>query len=543
MHRSRSFLLPLVMGLVLAVGIQLGLILNRTHKSLWLTWSRNSTLQEVLDYIGNKYVDSIDLTSLEHSSISMLIHQLDPYSSFIRSTDLKEVSEEMEGMFEGIGIEFFLVHDTIMVINVIAGGPAEKVGLIPGDQIITIDDTVFSGTGLNELQVIRKLRGPRGSQATLGIKRWGQDSLLSVTIVRDQIPLTSVDAAYMLDGKTGYIRINRFSETTHREFRRAIQQLKGAGMVQLILDLRDNGGGLLKQATDLADEFIDQGKLLVYTEGRAHGRTDYRSHKRGEFENGGLAILVDEGSASASEIVAGAVQDWDRGIIVGWRTFGKGLVQEQFNLHDGSALRLSVAHYYTPSGRSIQKSYDQFTKGSTLFKHGTDPSVDQQQDPRTFFTASGRIVYGGGGILPDVVVSPDTSWRQNPFLRQVFMLNLIPQFAYSYVRRNKSVFAGYQLAEEFVKKFEITDELYRQFVDYARASFGNIQQQDIASAFPIVANRLKAYMARELFSSKEFFRILNDADPVVQAARLALDSSAAKTGKEKTLPSNLKPPA
>ncbi len=543
MRRSRSFLLPLVMGLVLAVGIQLGLILDRAHPNLWLSWPRNSTLQEVLDYIGKKYVDSIDLTSLEHSSISMLVHQLDPYSSFIRSTDLKEVSEEMEGMFEGIGIEFFLVHDTIMVINVIAGGPAEKMGLIPGDQIITIDDTVYSGTGLNELRVIRKLRGPRGSQVTLGIKRWGQDSLLSVSIVRDQIPLTSVDAAYMIDGKTGYIRINRFSETTHREFRRAIQQLKGAGMVQLILDLRDNGGGLLKQATDLADEFIDQGKLMVYTEGRAHGRTDYRSHKRGEFEDGGLAILVDEGSASASEIVAGAVQDWDRGIIVGGRTFGKGLVQEQFNLHDGSALRLSVAHYYTPSGRSIQKSYDRFTKGSTSFKRSKEPSVDGQQDPQKFFTASGRIVYGGGGILPDVVVLPDTSWQQNPFLRQVFVLNLIPQFAYSYARRHQSEFARYPNAEEFVKRFEISEELYHQFVDYARVSIGNIQHQDVVAAFPLVRNRLKAYMARELFSSTEFFRVLNEADPVVQAARLALDSSAAKMGKQKTPASNPKPPA
>ncbi|MCS6991272.1 MAG: S41 family peptidase [Chitinophagales bacterium] len=481
-------------------------------------------MDEIFSYISERYVDTVDLDALRQNSIAALLQQLDPFSTYIPATELITVREEMEGMFEGIGIEFFLVHDTVMVISVIAGGPAEKAGLLAGDQIITVNDSLFSGTGINEMEVVKKLRGPRGTKVKLGIRRAGAPGLLAVTIERGKIPMYSIEAAYMLDSATGFIRISRFSENTHREFVEALRQLKQQGMAHLILDLRQNGGGLLTQAAELADEFLEGDKLIVYTEGRKNPRTEYRSKKGGGFEQGKLVVLVDEGSASASEIVAGAIQDWDRGLVVGRRTFGKGSVQEQIRLSDGSALRLTVAYYYTPSGRSIQKPLRLGAVHDTAL-HSFDTVHAASPE---FRTAGGRKVYGGGGILPDVVVPYDSALRNNSFLNQVLLLGLIPQFAYSYYQQNQSELNRWSSATLFQRQFQISPELFRQFMRYVQKHLPNPAMNEVEASRTYISTRIKAYLARELFSSTAYFAVMNEHDPVVQRARQLIRSDLAQ---------------
>ncbi|MCS6916892.1 MAG: S41 family peptidase [Chitinophagales bacterium] len=513
MNKRLVVWLPLLLSLALALGIQFGLLISGSRPSLFSS-GPPSIVDEVIGYINDRYVDTVNVQQMEQQSVALVLHRLDPFSTFIPAQELTRVQEEMEGMFEGIGIEFFLVHDTVMVISVIGGGPAERAGLQAGDQIITINDSLFSGTGITDWDVVRRLRGRKGTRVKLGIRRPGLDELMQVTIERGKIPMNSIDAAYLMDAQTGFIRISRFSENTHREFVKALEQLQQEGMKQLILDLRQNGGGLLLQATELADEFLDERKLIVYTQGRNHPRTDYRCRQQGLFEQGKLVVLVDEGSASASEIVAGAIQDWDRGLLVGRRTFGKGLVQEQLRLSDGSALRLTIARYYTPSGRSIQKPYRPVQPGDTTAQL-TD-SVDAAAP--SFHTANGRIVYGGGGILPDVIVEHDTSQRNNRFLNQVLAAGLIPQFAYSYFQKNKSSLETYRSPEDFRKRFEVSSSQYDEFVAYAKGKIPQADVEQIRKAREDITHRIKAFIARELFSSSAYFAVLNDRDATVQQA-------------------------
>lgn len=521
MNKKLTIWLPVLLALAVALGIQLGLLMNGAPNRL-LRSAQTSITDEVLEFIRRRYVDTVNINELERASVAAVLQRLDPFSTFIPAEELTAVREEMQGMFEGIGIEFFLVHDTVMVISVIGGGPAERAGLMAGDQIITINDSLFSGTGISEVDVVRRLRGKKGTRVKLGIRRAGQKQLIPVQIERGKIPMNSIDAAYLIDPKTGFIRINRFSENTHKEFLNALESLRQQGMTQLILDLRQNGGGLLNQATELADEFLDAGKLIVYTEGRNHPRAEYVSRAKGKFETGNLVVLVDEGSASASEIVAGAIQDWDRGLVVGRRTFGKGLVQEQMRLSDGSALRLTIARYYTPSGRSIQKPYHAGMAADTLAGPDT-----VKAGAESFRTAGGRVVYGGGGILPDVVIEPDTPLFRNKSLSLVLAWGLIPQFAYSYFQQNKQSLQAYTSPEMFRKQYAVGQQLFDQFVAYAIRRQPDASAEQLRAAQPYISNRIKAYLARELFSSSAFFAVLNEEDPSVQRGLSLINSQTA----------------
>ncbi|MBA2406821.1 MAG: S41 family peptidase, partial [Chitinophagales bacterium] len=492
--------------------------------------SNVNTLDLVLDYVRAKYVDTVNLNVLEDGAIEKMLENLDPHSTFIPSKDLQEVNQELEGNFEGIGIEFFIVADTIMVVNVISGGPAESVGILSGDRIITINDSLFAGKEIDDQDVVNHLRGPKGSKVRVGINRKGSKSLTKFNITRDEIPMYSVDASYMIDPQTGFIKINRFSETTYDEFIAATKKLKQQGMSRLVIDLRQNGGGFLNAATDIVDELIDQPKLMVYTKGRVYSRTDYKTRVLGEFEEGKLAVLIDEGSASASEIVSGAIQDWDRGVIVGRRSFGKGLVQEQYGLSDGSALRLTVAKYYTPSGRCIQKPYnhditayyndllDRYQKGEFINKDSI-----KQGDTVKYYTSKGRVVYGGGGIMPDVFVPLDTSNNSNTYLNEILNQGLIQQFTYNYYSDHGRMLDNYKTLDDFRRNFTVSDEIYKSFTAFATKKVNAPKEKDMASARLYINNRIKAFLGREHFSIDAFYAVINDEDDTVQKALQAIN--------------------
>lgn len=517
------------MAFILVAGIQIGLMLNGAKKAAIFSNSNVNTLDQVLDYVQAKYVDTVNVNNLEDGAIEKVLENLDPHSTFIPSKDLKEVNSELEGNFEGIGIEFFIVTDTIMVVNVISGGPAESVGILSGDKIIMINDSSFAGREVDDRDVVNHLRGTKGSKVKVGILRKGNSKLMDFTITRDDIPMYSVDASYMVDSQTGLIKINRFSETTYDEFIASIIKLKKEGMTRLVIDLRQNGGGFLNAATDIIDELLDQQKLMVYTKGRVYSRTDYKTRVLGQFEDGPLAILIDEGSASASEIVTGAIQDWDRGVVVGRRSFGKGLVQEQYGLSDGSALRLTVAKYYTPSGRCIQKPYnhdinayyndlaDRFHKGEFLSKDSI-----HQTDTVKYYTSKGRLVYGGGGIMPDVFVPFDTSNNSNSYLNAILSQGLIQQFAYGYFQDHPGVLDTYKTLDSFRKNYVVNSDVTNAFT--VLAAKNNIVpkagEADAAKSF--INLRIKAFLAREKFTQDAFYAVLNDEDETVQEALKAM---------------------
>ncbi|MEO6167723.1 MAG: S41 family peptidase [Chitinophagales bacterium] len=525
MNRKFNIWLPIIMTFLLVAGIQIGLLLNGARKAPIFSKSNIGTLDQVLDYVQAKYVDTVNLGTLEDGAIEKVLENLDPHSTFIPSRDLAEVNQELEGNFEGIGIEFFIVADTVMVVNVISGGPAESVGILSGDKIITINDTVFAGKNINDRDVVGQLRGEKGSKVKIGIQRKGSKPLLSFTITRDKIPMYSIDASYMIDAQTGLVKINRFSETTYDEFMNALQELKQQGMTRLVIDLRQNGGGYLKAATDITDELIDQQKLMVYTKGRVYSRTDYKTRVLGQFEEGALSILIDEGSASASEIVTGAIQDWDRGIIVGRRSFGKGLVQEQYGLNDGSALRLTVAKYYTPSGRCIQKPYSHdldayYNDLADRYRNGEFTSRDSihQLDTVRYYTSKGRLVYGGGGIMPDVFVPLDTSNNGNTFLNAALGQGLIQQFTYTYYHEATGMLDKYKDAAAFRRNFEVGNDIFYSFVAYTAKHNIQPKEGELNNAKSYISLRIKAFLAREKFSQDAFYAVLNDEDETVLKA-------------------------
>lgn len=541
MNRRLSIWLPLIIALVLAIGIEVGMMMNNAQRSTLFSRSKSNTLDEVLDYVQAKYVDTVNISNLEDGAVADVLEQLDPHSTFIPSKDLKEVNQEMEGNFEGIGIEFFLVSDTIMVVSVISGGPAESVGIQAGDKIIMIDDTSFAGKHIADRDVVSHLRGQKGTKVKVSIQRNGVSNLLPFTITRDKIPMYSIDASYMVDKNTGYIKVNRFSETSYDEFTNAVKKLKQQGMSRLVIDLRQNGGGLLNAAADIIDELLDQEKIMVYTKGRVYSRMDYKTRVLGDFEEGPLAILIDEGSASASEIVAGAIQDWDRGVIVGRRSFGKGLVQEQYGLSDGSALRLTVAKYYTPSGRCIQKPYDKnlndyYDEVVNRYHNGEVLNADSihLNDTVKYYTSKGRVVYGGGGIIPDVFVSLDTSNNGNSFLNAVLNQGLIQQFSYNYYQNHSGFLNQYSSVDQFRQQFAVGDDVYHSFLDYAEQNKAGGNDVNKTEARNFIELRIKAFLAREKFSQDAFYAVINDGDPVLTRALDAMsrDVTAFKLEKK-----------
>lgn len=515
---KRIILLPLVLGIVLAMGIYLGSSLAPAPKV-----SADNKINTILDYIQQEYVDTINKKSLVDHSIEKLLEQLDPHSAYIPSEDLQSENEPLEGNFEGIGIEFHIQQDSIMVVTALSGGPSERVGIMAGDRIVKVNGKQVAGNGITNEQVLKMLRGKGGTEVKVSIFRRGNTSLLDFKIIRGKIPINSLEIAYMADETTGYVKISRFSATTYEEFIEAMENLKGKGMQSLILDLRGNPGGFLDAATSISDEFIGGKKLIVYTQGKARPRTSYYTKHNGIFEEGRLIVLIDEGSASASEIVSGAIQDWDRGTIIGRRSFGKGLVQEQTELSDGSAIRLTIARYYTPTGRSIQKSYE---KGVAAyeeevygrFKNGELLSKDSIHfaDSLKYKTPAGRTVYGGGGIMPDVFVPIDTSY-ETEYLNKLFASGSLNQFAYDYVDAHRKELKNYD-AVSFNKQFEIDAKLIEIFTAYAAEKGVPVNKNELKKSLAFLKIQIKASIARQVWKNEGMYPILHQQDPTFQKA-------------------------
>jgi len=520
--RKRTYL-PLIFALVLGTGLYLGSRLNAPYtgeRSIFsIGTSQFNKFSDVLSYIQQEYVDTIDREQLVNLSIEKMLQSLDPHSAYIPAEDLRSANEPLEGNFEGIGVEFHIQSDTIMVVSAISGGPSESVGIRAGDRIVMVEDTVVAGIGITNLEVMQKLRGEGGTKVRVKILRRGLPKLIDFTITRGKIPIYSLDVAFMLNDSTGYFKISRFAATTYDEFMQASMAMRKKGMKQLIIDLRGNPGGYLDASTKLADEFLEDKKTVVYTEGKSRPRTNYEATSTGEFENARVVVLIDEGSASASEILAGALQDWDRATIIGRRSFGKGLVQEQTVLPDGSALRLTIARYYTPTGRSIQKpyenGYDEYNNElNQRFNHNELLSSDSIQfsDSLKFTTPGGKVVYGGGGIMPDIFVPIDTTGRTNSFLIDVINNGLINQFAYDYVDNNRGKLKGYKDFDDYKNNFEITDAIYESFLRKAEIKKIKKNEKDAAEAAPYLKNQLKAFIGSQVFKNEGFYPILLQVD-------------------------------
>lgn len=480
----------------------------------------------LLNIINYAYVDTVNNSAMVDDAIVAVLKSLDPHSVYIPKEELQEMNEPLEGNFEGIGIQFNILNDTITVVSPISGGPSEKLGIQSGDKIINIDGELVAGTKINNGGVADRLRGKKGTIVNVEIKRNGEKKLLSFDIERDKIPIYSLDASYMASPEIGYIKINRFAKNTMDEFHTALNDLKSKGMQDLILDLRGNGGGYLQTAFNLADEFLGDNKMIVYTEGVKQARDEYKATARGGFEQGKLVVLIDEGSASASEIVSGAVQDWDRGLIIGRRSFGKGLVQKPFPLPDGSAVRLTTARYYTPTGRSIQKSYedgkDAYYKDIiNRYKHGELFHADSIKFPDSlkFYTPNHRLVYGGGGIMPDIFVPVDTSLGSD-YNTDLIRKGAYNQFVLNYLDKNrKKLLKAYPTYLEFNNSFKIDSTLLEDFYVYAAESKKiERNEADIQTSQELIQLQLKALLARNLFDTSEYFQTINELNESYQEA-------------------------
>jgi len=474
-------------------------------------------IDALLSMIQYAYVDTVNEKKITEDAIRTILKELDPHSVYIPAEELKNANEPLVGNFEGIGIQFNILDDTIFVTNTIAGGPSEKVGLLAGDRIVKIDGNAAAGIKITNNDVLKKLRGDKGTKVTVSILRRGVNELLDFTITRDKIPIFSVDASYVISPDIGYIKISRFADSTVDEFRKALTNLKSQGIKSLVLDLSGNGGGYLNRAVELADEFISDKKRIVYTEGEHSPRQESYSTSAGGWESGKLAIIIDEYSASASEIVSGAVQDWDRGLIIGRRSFAKGLVQKPFPLPDGSAVRLTIARYYTPSGRSIQKPYD---KGETEYdmdiynrqKSGELFSLDSIHfsDSLKYFTNSRRTVYGGGGIMPDVFVPVDTMPFSN-YYRDLQRKGILNEFALTFVDKSRSrLMAKYPDILKFKNEFE-TDSLFmKDFFAFAEKREVKKDEDGYTRSRQLLHTQLKALIARDLWNTDAYFQVINE---------------------------------
>lgn len=517
--------LPLLFALVLALGMYLGSKLQTETADGPRIVLRNggNKIDQILKLVENRYVDSVDAEDLTDKTIAELLTQLDPYSAYIPAANYEEVNQPLEGNFEGIGIEFYKLNDTILVVSALSGGPSEQVGLRGGDKIVTVDSVPVAGQNLSNEDIIKKLRGKKGSKVVVGIKRNGQKELMSFTITRDRIPIYSVDIAYMVAPEVGYIKINKFSATTAEEFRQAFAKLRSGSPIKgLVLDLRGNPGGYLDAAIRLADEFLPTGKLITYTEGRTQPRRDFSSSSSGLFETGKLVVLIDEGSASASEIVSGAIQDWDRGEVIGRRSFGKGLVQEQFDMRDGSAVRLTVSRYFTPSGRSIQKPYESGKSSDDFLERlerGELFSADSihQNDSLQFRTASGRLVFGGGGIMPDVFVPADSN-KFSDYFNAINNTGTLIQFSYVYADQQRAQLERFKTAEAYVKGFQVDAALVQALMAYAKSEGIENKGEAYKKDLETIRLYLKANIGRQLFSNEAFFPVIQQRDKTLQKA-------------------------
>jgi len=515
--------LPLLFAIVMIFGMLIGYRLSSDiSPSGFFKTRKKAPLDEVMGLITQRYVDSVNTDTLGENAIQGMLAHLDPHSRYIPPVNLGEENEDLQGNFEGIGVEFQIFDDTVNIVSVLAGGPSDKAGLQIGDKIIKVNDSTVAGNNIDADKIKKFLRGPGASNVTIMVMR--ENKPVKVNITRGMIPLPAIDASYMIDKQTGYIRINKFSETTHAEFVQAMQALQKNGLQKLILDLRGNGGGILQQAVAIADDFLDQDKLIVYTQGVNSPKVEYRCKIDGLFEKGKLVVLTDEGTASASEVLVGALQDWDRATIIGRRTFGKGLVQEQYNLSDGAALRLTVARYYTPTGRSIQKPYDKqnheayneevmkrFHDGEVL--HGDTSSV---HDGKMYKTNGGRSVYGGGGITPDIFIAFDTATIDRSII-SLYSKNILNRFIYSYYMNHLATFKEYKSASDFATAFKDDDNLWSSLADYAAKDSINLKTIPEKDKHVLLL-RTKALIGRQGWRQEGYFEVANTFDPVVKKA-------------------------
>lgn len=512
--------MPIVFALVLIGGIFIGTRLNfmQGGRSAVTDMPASGKVNQLLDYIEEQYVDTVNRAQLMDKVLSEMLQNLDPHSAYIPASDLKEMNESLQGNFDGIGIEFNIIKDTIRVITALSGGPSEALGIQAGDKIVKIEGKNVAGVNISNNDVVGKLRGPGGTKVNISIMRKGSPKPIDFTITRGKIPLYSVDVAYMVTPEIGYIKISRFAATTYDEYMDAFEKLQKQGMKKMILDLRGNPGGYLEAAVNLADEFLPIDKLIVYTEGKANPKREFHSSSRGGFEKNELVVLIDEGSASASEIVAGAVQDNDRATVIGRRSFGKGLVQEQSEFPDGSAVRLTIARYYTPTGRSIQKPYKDgieayYNEEIERMNHGELQSVDSIRfaDSLKYITPAGKIVYGGGGIMPDIFVPLDTASRSF-YLGEVNYNGLINQFAFDYADRERDKLRAYKNFSNYNKSFAVSNALLEEFVVFAAKNGVARNDADIKRSDKLLRAQLKALIGRNIWGNEGFYPVINGVD-------------------------------
>ena len=515
--------LPLLLSLAIAVGILIGAqfstpVGNTRHKGSL------GKLKQLINYIEKDYVDSVDMEELLEASIQQMLDKLDPHTVYIPPKDRELVNSQLRASFDGIGIEFNLLKDTIYVVTPLSGGPSEKAGIQAGDKIIKVDGGNAAGTGLTTRKVYDLLRGPRGSKVTIAVKRKGEGDLLEFKLTRGAIPQFSIDAHYMVDKTTGYIKINRFAEKTYAEFKDALSELKAQGMKKLIIDLQNNSGGYMSAAINISDELLDGNALIVSQKGqhKKYG-SEARASRNGLFEEGALIVLINEGSASASEIVAGALQDNDRALVVGRRSFGKGLVQLPFDLKDGSQLRMTIARYYTPSGRSIQKPYDEGEEDYNADYHQRYLSGELFNADSVFFdedlaykTSSGRTVYGGGGIMPDYFVPLDTS-DNTSYINKLVASNSVREFTLKF-RDDHSKRMENMDFPTFNRSFDITDQMLDELVTIGKSNEVKLQPAQFSKSKTLLRSLVKAQIARDLFGDDAFYQVINETNEIYQQA-------------------------
>lgn len=526
-HNTNKLLIyyPIFLAVMLVTGIYIGTYLtDSSGQSVIISRkgdSRADKITQIITYIENQYVDSVTKNALVDKAIAAILEDLDPHSYYISAEDLAEYTEPLEGNFEGIGVEFLIQNDTVRVVAAIEGGPSEQLGIAAGDKIIAVDGENIAGTGIGNDGVIKRLKGPSRTMVKVDILRGTETIPFEIT--RGKIPLNSLATGQMLDEKTGFIKVSRFARTTYDEFIAHAEALKAEGMEQLIIDLRGNGGGYLDAAVKVAEEFLQKGQLIVYTEGKSSPRRSYHARKRGRYSDLPLSILINQGSASASEILAGAVQDNDRGTIIGRRSFGKGLVQEHLNLRDNSALRLTVARYYTPTGRSIQRPYgkdvDYDHDYEARFYGGEMESADSipVHDSLIYTTPGGRTVYGGGGITPDIFVGLDTLGASE-YLSIVSYRGLVNQFGFDYADKQRENLADYASFYDFDARFNVDDALYDDFIAYADSKGVDPDSSGIKRSAEVLKTRIKAYVARNIWGNDGFYAVMKADDNVLREA-------------------------
>lgn len=521
------FLLALLLGVLIGLYVNMG----NVRKALSIARAGHSKFDAVMSYVNSEYVDTVDIKKIEENAIVAMMDELDPHSQFISEEEFNAMNDPLLGSFEGIGVSFRLEKDTVTIINTIKGGPSEKVGVMAGDRIIMVNDTLIAGVKMKNDEVMRYLKGPKNTKVAIKVLRRGVDGLLDFTITRDVIPTYSVEVAYMLDEEIGYLKLGKFSATTYDEFVKGIKKLRSQGMKKLVFDLRGNSGGYLSAAVDIADEFLSKGSLIVYTEGRNRPRYYMTARRHGMLEDTPVAVLIDGESASASEIVAGALQDNDCGVIIGRRSFGKGLVQEQMMLTENSAIRLTVARYYTPTGRSIQKPFDgdrekYLFESYERYESGELFSADSIHfsDSLKYVTPKGKTVYGGGGIMPDIYV-PLVDDTAEYFFNRIVNTGILFQYAFDYTDAHRQELNKYESVAQFARSFKVTDAMFNELMKRVEEKGLKGTEKEKQVARREVNILLKAYIARNVFDDEGFYPVYEEMDEILQRAIKELKST------------------